>query len=86
MFCRFYGRIVDKFGDYDFEILEVIVENAKGLVVILGERIWVELKKIFVGNYVNYLIYFIYDFDVVFYIGEIKLENVCIFGNEIYLV
>lgn len=39
LFCRFYGRIVDKPGDHDAETLEAIAENAKGLAGISGERI-----------------------------------------------
>lgn len=70
LFCRFYGRIVDKPGDHDPETLEAIAENAKGLAGISGERIWVELKKILVGNHVNHLIHLIYDLDVAPYIGE----------------
>ncbi|XP_039693902.1 CCA tRNA nucleotidyltransferase 1, mitochondrial isoform X2 [Pteropus medius] len=66
---RFYGRIVDKPGDHDAETLEAIAENAKGLAGISGERIWVELKKMLVGNHVNHLIHLIYDLDVAPYIG-----------------
>lgn len=67
-YFRFYGRIVDKPGDHDPETLEAIAENAKGLAGISGERIWVELKKILVGNHVNHLIHLIYDLDVAPYI------------------
>ncbi|XP_029773904.1 CCA tRNA nucleotidyltransferase 1, mitochondrial isoform X1 [Suricata suricatta] len=68
-YFRFYGRIVDKPGDHDPETLEAIAENAKGLAGISGERIWVELKKILVGNHVNHLINLIYELDVAPYIG-----------------
>ncbi|XP_045349551.1 CCA tRNA nucleotidyltransferase 1, mitochondrial isoform X1 [Leopardus geoffroyi] len=68
-YFRFYGRIVDKPGDHDPETLEAIAENAKGLAGISGERIWVELKKILIGNHVNHLINLIYDLDVAPYIG-----------------
>ncbi|CAD7684953.1 unnamed protein product [Nyctereutes procyonoides] len=68
-YFRFYGKIVDKPGDHDPETLEAIAENAKGLAGISGERIWVELKKILVGNHVNHLIHLIYDLDVAPYIG-----------------
>ncbi|KAF3828971.1 CCA tRNA nucleotidyltransferase 1, mitochondrial [Mirounga angustirostris] len=68
-YFRFYGRIVDKPGDHDPETLEAIAENAKGLAGISGERIWVELKKILVGNHVNHLIHLLYDLDVAPYIG-----------------
>lgn len=74
LFCRFYGRIVDAPGDHDPETLEAIAENAKGLGGISGERIWVELKKILVGNHVNHLVHLIYDLDVAPYIGEAGLH------------
>lgn len=68
-YFRFYGRIVDKPGDHDPETLAAIAENAKGLAGISGERIWVELKKILVGNHVNHLMHLIYDLNVAPYIG-----------------
>ncbi|KAM4821050.1 CCA tRNA nucleotidyltransferase 1, mitochondrial [Thomomys bottae] len=68
-YFRFYGRIVDKPGDHDPETLEAIATNAKGLAGISGERIWVELKKILVGNHVKHLIHLIYDLNVAPYIG-----------------
>lgn len=68
-YFRFYGRIVDKPGDHDPDTLEAIAENAKGLAGISGERIWVELKKVLVGNHVNHLIQLIYDLGVAPYIG-----------------
>lgn len=72
LFYRFYGKIVDKPGDHDPETLEAIAENAQGLAGISGERIWVELKKILVGNHANHLIHLMYDLDVAPYIGEAK--------------
>lgn len=68
-YFRFYGKIVDKPGDHDPETLEAIAENAQGLAGISGERIWVELKKILVGNHANHLIHLMYDLDVAPYIG-----------------
>ncbi|XP_006100556.2 CCA tRNA nucleotidyltransferase 1, mitochondrial [Myotis lucifugus] len=68
-YFRFCGRIVDKPGDHDPETLEAIAENAKGLGGISGERIWVELKKILVGNHVSHLVHLIYDLGVAPYIG-----------------
>ncbi|KAG8516844.1 CCA tRNA nucleotidyltransferase 1, mitochondrial, partial [Galemys pyrenaicus] len=68
-YFRFYGRIVDRPGDHDPETLEAITENAKGLAGISGERIWVELKKILVGNHVNHLIHLIYDLGVAPHVG-----------------
>lgn len=68
-YFRFYGKIVDKPGDHDPETLEAIAENAQGLAGISGERIWVELKKILVGNHANHLIHLMYELDVAPYIG-----------------
>lgn len=85
LFCRFYGKIVDKPGDHDPETLEAIAESAQGLAGISGERIWVELKKILVGNHANHLIHLIYDLDVAPHIGEAVMK--CLhFWQETYLV
>nr|XP_013813745.1 PREDICTED: CCA tRNA nucleotidyltransferase 1, mitochondrial isoform X1 [Apteryx mantelli mantelli] len=40
-----------------------------GLAGISGERIWVELKKILLGNHVNHLVRLMYELDVAQYIG-----------------
>lgn len=55
--------------------MAAIAENAKGLAGISGERIWVELKKILLGNHVNHLMHLIYDLNVAPYIGEDELET-----------
>ncbi|XP_034962495.1 CCA tRNA nucleotidyltransferase 1, mitochondrial [Zootoca vivipara] len=68
-YFRFYGRISEKAGHHEPETLEAIKENAKGLAGISGERIWVELKKILVGNHVNHLIRLMYELEVAGYIG-----------------
>ncbi|XP_054990748.1 CCA tRNA nucleotidyltransferase 1, mitochondrial [Sorex araneus] len=68
-YFRFYGRIADRPGDHDPETVAAIAENAKGLAGISGERIWVELKKILVGNHVNHLMHLIYDLGVAPHIG-----------------
>ncbi|XP_075223419.1 CCA tRNA nucleotidyltransferase 1, mitochondrial isoform X2 [Lycorma delicatula] len=52
-YFRFYGRISEKPSNYDPECLRVIQENNAGLGKISGERIWLELQKIAVGNYVS---------------------------------
>lgn len=82
LFRRFYGRIVDKPGDHDAETLEAIAENAKGLAGISGERIWVELKKMLVGNHVNHLVHLIYDLGVAPHIGEAERAGVRDSGSE----
>ncbi|XP_075405991.1 CCA tRNA nucleotidyltransferase 1, mitochondrial [Tenrec ecaudatus] len=68
-YFRFYGRIVEKPDDHDPKTLEAIAENGKGLAGISGERIWVELKKILVGNHIKHLVNLMYDLDVAPYIG-----------------
>ncbi|NXC21236.1 TRNT1 nucleotidyltransferase, partial [Corythaeola cristata] len=66
---RFYGRIAEKPGDHEPSTLQAIKENAKGLAGISGERIWVELKKILLGNHVNHLVQLMYELDIAQYIG-----------------
>ncbi|XP_036601615.1 CCA tRNA nucleotidyltransferase 1, mitochondrial-like [Trichosurus vulpecula] len=68
-YFRFYGRITDRPGAHDSKTLEAIKKNAKGLAGISGERIWVELKKILVGNHANHLVHLVYDLDVTRHIG-----------------
>ncbi|XP_007440690.1 CCA tRNA nucleotidyltransferase 1, mitochondrial isoform X2 [Python bivittatus] len=68
-YFRFYGRIAERPDDHDTPTLEAIKENAKGLGGISGERIWMELKKILVGKYVNHLIRLMYELKVTDYIG-----------------
>ncbi|KAF7250090.1 CCA tRNA nucleotidyltransferase 1, mitochondrial [Varanus komodoensis] len=68
-YFRFYGKIAEKPGDHESKTLEAIRENAKGLAGISGERIWVELKKILMGQHVNHLIHLMYELGVAGYIG-----------------
>uniref|UniRef100_A0A8C8RRX9 tRNA nucleotidyl transferase 1 n=1 Tax=Pelusios castaneus TaxID=367368 RepID=A0A8C8RRX9_9SAUR len=68
-YFRFYGRIAEKPDDHDPNTLAAIKKNAKGLAGISGERIWVELKKILLGNQINHLIRLMYELDVAHYIG-----------------
>ncbi|KAM4893943.1 CCA tRNA nucleotidyltransferase 1, mitochondrial [Sylvia borin] len=68
-YFRFYGRIAEKPGDHEPNTLQAIKENAKGLAGISGERIWVELKKILLGNHVNHLVQLMYELDIAQYIG-----------------
>lgn len=68
-YFRFYGRIAEKPGDHEPSTLQAIKENAKGLAGISGERIWVELKKILLGNHVNHLVRLMYELDIAQYIG-----------------
>ncbi|XP_043933947.1 CCA tRNA nucleotidyltransferase 1, mitochondrial [Protopterus annectens] len=68
-YFRFYGKIVEEPGEHEAKTLEAIKENARGLAVISGERIWVELKKILVGNHAAHLVNLMYELDVAEYIG-----------------
>lgn len=67
--CRFYGRVASEPGQHDQDTLEAIRDNAQGLAGISGERIWVELKKMLVGNHVSHLLELIYELDLAQYIG-----------------
>ncbi|NWU98550.1 TRNT1 nucleotidyltransferase, partial [Upupa epops] len=68
-YFRFYGRIAESPGDHEPGTLQAIKDNAKGLAGISGERIWVELKKILLGNHVNHLVRLLYELDIAQYIG-----------------
>ncbi|KAK1796341.1 hypothetical protein P4O66_009410 [Electrophorus voltai] len=68
-YFRFYGRIASEPGQHDTDTLEAIRENARGLAGISGERIWVELKKMLVGNHAAHLLELIYELDLAQYIG-----------------
>ncbi|KAM4740653.1 CCA tRNA nucleotidyltransferase 1, mitochondrial isoform 2-T2 [Anableps anableps] len=68
-YFRFYGRVALKPDDHEAETLTAIRENGRGLAAISGERIWVELKKIVVGNHAAHLLELIYALDLAQYIG-----------------
>ncbi|XP_061583892.1 CCA tRNA nucleotidyltransferase 1, mitochondrial [Cololabis saira] len=68
-YFRFYGRVALKPGEHDPETLTAIRENGKGLAAISGERIWVELKKMVVGNHAAHLLELIYSLELAQYIG-----------------
>lgn len=68
--CRFYGRVAAEPGQHEPETLEAIRDNANGLAGISGERIWVELKKMVVGNHAGHLLELIYELGLPQYIGE----------------
>jgi len=50
-YFRFYGRISPFADTHDEETLEAIKNNVGGMEIISGERIWMEWKKILMGNY-----------------------------------
>lgn len=68
-YLRFYGRVAAEPGQHEPETLEAIRENAHGLAGISGERIWVELKKMVVGNHAGHLLELIYELALAQYIG-----------------
>lgn len=67
---RFYGRVALEPEDHDPETLVAIKENGRGLAAISGERIWVELKKMVVGNHAAHLLELMYNLGLTQYIGE----------------
>ncbi|XP_022523443.2 CCA tRNA nucleotidyltransferase 1, mitochondrial isoform X2 [Astyanax mexicanus] len=68
-YFRFYGRVASEPGQHDPDTLEAIRENGRGLAGISGERIWVELKKMLVGNHAAHLLELIHELGLAEYIG-----------------
>uniref|UniRef100_A0A3P9JMM0 tRNA nucleotidyl transferase, CCA-adding, 1 n=1 Tax=Oryzias latipes TaxID=8090 RepID=A0A3P9JMM0_ORYLA len=68
-YFRFYGRVALKPEEHEPETLAAIKEHGQGLAFISGERIWVELKKIVVGNHAAHLLELIYKMELAQYIG-----------------
>lgn len=68
-YFRFYGRVALEPDEHESETLTAIKENAHGLGGIAGERIWVELKKLVVGNHAGPLLELIYTLGLAQYIG-----------------
>ncbi|XP_018589706.1 CCA tRNA nucleotidyltransferase 1, mitochondrial isoform X2 [Scleropages formosus] len=68
-YFRFYGRVAAQPGDHDPDTLLAIGEHASGLAAISGERIWVELKKMLVGNHADHLLELIYELGLARYVG-----------------
>uniref|UniRef100_A0AAV2M6C8 tRNA nucleotidyl transferase, CCA-adding, 1 n=1 Tax=Knipowitschia caucasica TaxID=637954 RepID=A0AAV2M6C8_KNICA len=68
-YFRFYGRVALKPDEHDPGTLSAIKENGSGLAGIAGERIWVELKKMIVGNHADSLLELIYHQGLAQYIG-----------------
>lgn len=68
-YFRFYGRVALEAEDHEPETLSAIRENGRGLAAISGERIWMELKKMVVGNHAGHLLELIYNLDLAQYIG-----------------
>ncbi|XP_047439890.1 CCA tRNA nucleotidyltransferase 1, mitochondrial [Mugil cephalus] len=68
-YFRFYGRVALEPDDHEAETLVAIRENGCGLAGISGERIWVELKKMVLGDHAAHLLELVYDLDLAQYIG-----------------
>lgn len=68
-YFRFYGRVAPEPDNHEPETLVAIQENGHGLGGISGERIWVELKKMVVGNHGGHLLELVYKLRLAQYIG-----------------
>ncbi|XP_028854727.1 CCA tRNA nucleotidyltransferase 1, mitochondrial isoform X2 [Denticeps clupeoides] len=68
-YFRFYGRVAAQPGEHDPETLEAIRASAHGLAAISGERIWVELKKMLVGNHAAHLLELVYQLELAQFMG-----------------
>ncbi|XP_016332212.1 CCA tRNA nucleotidyltransferase 1, mitochondrial-like [Sinocyclocheilus anshuiensis] len=68
-YFRFYGRVATEPEKHEPETLEAIRENGRGLAGISGERIWVELKKMLVGNHADHLLELVYELGLAQYTG-----------------
>ncbi|CAH1249050.1 TRNT1 [Branchiostoma lanceolatum] len=80
-YFRFYGRIAEMPNQHEESTLEAIRENAGGLGGISGERIWMELKKIVVGNHAAPLMRCMYSLGLPKYIGKYTFLLLKIWGK-----
>ena len=71
VFCsRFYGRIASKPNCHNSETLKAIKENALGLQKISVERVWMEMRRILVGNHAPHLVELMVELGVAKHIGK----------------
>ncbi|XP_022600710.1 CCA tRNA nucleotidyltransferase 1, mitochondrial [Seriola dumerili] len=68
-YFRFYGRVALEPDDHEPETLTAIRENGRGLAAVSGERIWVEIKKMVVGNHAAHLLELMYRLELAQYTG-----------------
>uniref|UniRef100_A0A3B4XWB0 tRNA nucleotidyl transferase, CCA-adding, 1 n=1 Tax=Seriola lalandi dorsalis TaxID=1841481 RepID=A0A3B4XWB0_SERLL len=68
-FRWFYGRVALDPDDHEPETLTAIRENGRGLAAVSGERIWVEIKKMVVGNHAAHLLELMYRLELAQYTG-----------------
>ncbi|XP_074643067.1 CCA tRNA nucleotidyltransferase 1, mitochondrial-like [Tubulanus polymorphus] len=81
-YFRFYGRIAEFPDSHDLKILSDIKENANGLKDISGERLWMEMKKIVVGNFAADLLTTMQQLDILKYLGFPENVNT----NEVHKI
>jgi tRNA nucleotidyltransferase (CCA-adding enzyme) len=75
-YFRFYGRICESENLHNPKSIDAIRLNAHGLDGIHGERIWIELKKILVGNFADSLVMKMHELGVLAHIGLPSKPNI----------
>lgn len=73
-YFRFYGRIVPDVNGHDVSTLETIRKTAEGLRGVSVERVWMEVRRILVGNHAPHLMKLMYDLKVADSIGTIAIH------------
>lgn len=73
-YFRFYGRIVPDADKHDAATLETIRETADGLRGVSVERIWMEVRRILIGNHAPHLMKLMYELNVAESIGKWSLS------------
>ena len=73
-YFRFYGRIVPDVDQHDATTLETIRETADGLRGVSVERVWMEVKRILIGNHAPHLMKLMYELNVAESIGKSSLQ------------
>lgn len=74
-YFRFYGRIVPDTDKHDAATLETIRETADGLRGVSVERVWMEMRRILIGNHAPHLMKLMYELNVAESIGKPSLYN-----------
>ena len=69
-YFRFYGRIVPDVDRHDAATLKTIRETADGLRGVSVERVWMEVKRILIGNHAPHLMNLMYELNVAESIGK----------------
>uniref|UniRef100_A0A1B6DJ94 Poly A polymerase head domain-containing protein n=1 Tax=Clastoptera arizonana TaxID=38151 RepID=A0A1B6DJ94_9HEMI len=75
-YFRFYGRIAENNENHEEATLKAIRENTGGLSKVSGERIWLELSKILLGNFSSELVVLMLELGVGPHIGLSKNPNI----------